>query len=632
MNRSSHRRQRSARRALRTASTLTALGIAANGLRLRSRAGGLARLPDAGSVDVGGWTTVVAQGVSLQSDTIAAAVAWAGSEGLDAVDIVPADLPTARALDLLRQVDTASFRSDPLVEGRTAGHAIVVRDSIAQRAELPTEPIPPAEMIEAARQVKRFAPRTFDVAVAPSETAVEHDADEQLSVQRTVFDRYGTVNLTASSAELAVLGAGAAFAPRAGLAALGLLHAQPAVVFAGGPGGLSPRDLGSQVAARWLIEARRLLRLMRAHAPAPTSIRLGDELRPVYAKELAQGTDHLFEPRVDECPWCDGHDLSVVVSSPDLIQHKPGTFTLESCGSCGHVFQNPRLTIEGLDLYYRDFYDGFAGDEMEKVFASEVGEYEGRATMIAEHLPSPDRWLDVGSGHAHFCLVAGGHFPDTSFEGVEQSSAIDDAARRGWIDRAHRGLFPEVAPDLAGRFDVVSMLHYLEHTRDPRAELDAAVTALAPGGLLMIELPDPECPSGSTLGPYWMPWLQPQHQHFLSIGRLEQALVERGFTILDRYRAPHTPAPDTVVAAWFVAGQLVPRPWMPWLPRPTLVDRALRMAVCTAGAPLALAAAAVAQVRTAASGSEQPGNAFRVLARYDGAGAHDDDVERTATA
>ena len=33
-------------------------------------------------------------------------------------------------------------------------------------------------------------------------------------------------------------------------------------------------------------------------------------------------------------------------------------FTLEQCGDCGHVFQNPRLTPEGLEFYYRDFYDG----------------------------------------------------------------------------------------------------------------------------------------------------------------------------------------------------------------------------------------------------------------------------------
>src|SRR5690606_32572337 len=168
------------------------------------------------------------------------------------------------------------------------------------------------------------------------------------------------------------------------------------------------------------------------------------------------------------------------------------------------------------------------------------------------------------------------------------------AAQRGWIDRAYRGQFPEVAPELADQFDVVSMHHYLEHTREPAEELDAAVTALRPGGLLMIEVPDPESPTGRVLGRYWMPWLQPQHQQFISIGRLEEALRERGFTVLDRYRAKPAPALDTLAAAWFRAGHLVPRPWMPWRPRPTVADRAARVAVLGAAIPLAAGAAVVA--------------------------------------
>jgi hypothetical protein len=57
---------------------------------------------------------------------------------------------------------------------------------------------------------------------------------------------------------------------------------------------------------------------------------------------------------------------------------------------------------------------------------------------------------------------------------------------------------------------------------------------------------------------------------------------------------------------------------MPWLPRPTLVDRLLRFGVCVAGAPLALAASLVSHVSAAVRGGDEPGNAFRVLARYDG--------------
>src|SRR5439155_15722535 len=78
-------------------------------------------------------------------------------------------------------------------------------------------------------------------------------------------------------------------------------------------------------------------------------------------------------------------------------------------------------------------------------------------------------------------------------------------------------------------YDAISMSHYLEHTRDPRLELDAARTALAPAGCLMIEVPDPEYPLGRVLRRYWLPWFQPQHQHLLSVKNLDRLLRERGF-------------------------------------------------------------------------------------------------------
>ncbi len=101
--------------------------------------------------------------------------------------------------------------------------------------------------------------------------------------------------------------------------------------------------------------------------------------------------------------------------------------------------------------------------------------------MVRTH-GTPERWLDVGTGYAHFCVVAHDLWPDTSFDGLDMGVAIEDAQRKGWVGRGYRGQFCELADELAGRYDMVSMHHYLEHTRDPRAELDAATTLPSPTG------------------------------------------------------------------------------------------------------------------------------------------------------
>jgi hypothetical protein len=195
--------------------------------------------------------------------------------------------------------------------------------------------------------------------------------------------------------------------------------------------------------------------------------------RPYYQKQLANGVACFFEPRRATCPWCGSANLSVRLQTSDLIQRKPGRFTLEQCGACQHIFQNPRLTPAGLNFYYRDFYDGLGQKLMEDLFSTRGRSYHGRIEMIKPYV-RPRAWLDVGAGYGHFCRLAREVWPNTIFDGLDQSISVEQAQRRGWVDHGYRGEFIALADELTGRYDVVSMHHYLEHTREPFEELDAA--------------------------------------------------------------------------------------------------------------------------------------------------------------
>ncbi len=94
----------------------------------------------------------------------------------------------------------------------------------------------------------------------------------------------------------------------------------------------------------------------------------------------------------------------------------------------------------------------------------------------------------------------------------------------------------------------------------------------ADGGHLLIELPDPESTWGRWMGRYWLPWFQPQHLHLMSIGILEEALIERGFTIVDIDRAEASQGVDLTAAVWMLIGRFAPPANLPWLPRPTASD------------------------------------------------------------
>jgi SAM-dependent methyltransferase len=301
----------------------------------------------------------------------------------------------------------------------------------------------------------------------------------------------------------------------------------------------------------------------------------------------------------------------------DLLQGKPGTFRLDECRACRHVFQNPRLSLEGLDFYYRDFYDGLGTRSAELLFASTDTSYRGRARMVRGHTV-PRRWLDVGGGHGHFSLIAADEWPDTTFDLLDMSDSVDEAEARRWVSTGYKGLFPDFAPKLAGAYDVVSMHHYLEHTRDPLAELDAAREVLEPGGHLLIEVPNPDSALGRPLGWLWGPWFQPQHQHFLSLGNLTDQLAARGFTVLATdIGTAHQPT-ELAFGLWLLANRVAPRPPMPWVPRLTPAQRAGRVVTFASFAPL-IAVALVLDRLMAPLFRSVPGlsNTYRLLARRD---------------
>ncbi|MFH0176892.1 class I SAM-dependent methyltransferase [Streptomyces cacaoi] len=240
----------------------------------------------------------------------------------------------------------------------------------------------------------------------------------------------------------------------------------------------------------------------------------------------------VHEPRRDDCPWCGSKRLRTRLRAPDLRHRRPGTFVVDECLDCAHAFQNPRLTAEGLALY------GAEGKER-----SDRGHLRATARSMLP-FPEPESWLDVGTGDASFPAAAKELFAYTAFDGVDPTPRVEWARAAGRLDEAHLGRLtaPEVLSRLRGRYDVVSMLHHLEHIRDPRRELAAALTALRPGGHLLVQLPDPASASAAVLGKWWPSYDQPRHLHLIPPANLRAELEAQGCEIVvTDHRTPHTP-------------------------------------------------------------------------------------------
>lgn len=546
--------------------------------KMRGRIGKLAELAPS-EADPAGFRIYAAPGVVVVPETLRAAAAYARDHQVELVDLIPKNLSTMRSLGFAQLVDPAAYRVDRLGPGRTAGHAILVSDALAERARS-TVPTSDVELAKLASNLKHYG--KADAVIAPAERTRAQPLSARYQLLSIVLGPSTPLALGLLVVMWALIAIGVWQGLLAGWIALAAWHVQPLIAL--GATKLMGVDLIPFAILRAPIELFVLIRTIFSAGPTTDAA----QRKPAYDALIAQGLERLHDARRETCPICESRDLVVHRRHPDLFQHKPGTFTLERCTRCAHVFQNPRLSFAGLDFYYKDFYDGLGEAGMEFIFGFGKQPYLDRLAMVRA-VAVPTKWLDVGAGHGHFCVAAREQLPEAQFDGLDMSESIDEAKRRGWVDTAYRGLFPEVAPTIAGHYDAVSMSHYLEHTLDPRLEIAAAHTALGPKGSLMIEVPDPDFFLGKLLGRYWLPWFQPQHLNFVSVKNLDRLLREQGFTPVEWHRGKAHQRVDFFFAIWILLDRVAPPRNLPWRWRGMLAG-AWRSVVWTIGAPFILLA------------------------------------------
>ncbi|ONI91351.1 hypothetical protein ALI144C_01325 [Actinosynnema sp. ALI-1.44] len=578
-------------------------------LRLRGKANQLAVLPELGGDrgDFQSYPQDLADGVRQR------AVAFARIGNLGLVDLVPATLPTVAAVDLLNQVNPRTYRTGRWERGISAGVAILF-DPKAVKGLGITPPADPTEFISVARRVKDRDGVSVDLAVSRDLPAGPYDLSTRAARLRKLGKRPALWTAGSVLGYLAVLGVTLWTWPW-GLIAAGLYSLQPLLAFAGTP--LRPRDLWLTSVFRVAYQPYLWVRTLAGRWRTAAEIQQEKDMLaavPAYADEIERGTERFFEPRRQDCPSCSSTSLARHVRSVDLVQRKPGEFTMDRCVSCGLVFQNPRLSTAGLDFYYRDFYDGHGAAAAEAVFSGKPEPYYDRARMV-QPFTTPRTWLDVGGGHGHFCRGAKEILPGTRFDGLDQGAAIEDAETLGWVTRGYRGNFKDFADGLRGRYDVISMHHYLEHVRDPWEELDIVADTLPDGGYLLIEVPDPEWRLAKLFGRYWMPWFQPQHQNMLPIGVLKKALAERGLRPVAEERAQAHQCNDFALSSYLMLADIAPRSPAPWRPGKPKVKGLRSLVVWSFGIPwLVVAGLLDKTINRAIANRSDCGNAYRVLA------------------
>lgn len=198
---------------------------------------------------------------------------------------------------------------------------------------------------------------------------------------------------------------------------------------------------------------------------------------------LVCGKDNLDEiaeyaslPRVtSDCrPFADGGQLAI-------------------CGSCGAVqkFPNAKWLNEISDIYsgYAAYYQG-DGDE-QVILDSQTGKVRRRSDVIMERfigaysLPERGKALDIGCGSGVTLSALSKVLPEWAFYGqdLDQRNRGRLKSIPGFVD-----IFDCELGNIEGQYDLITLIHSLEHFPSPKQALKEILSKLAPGGLLLVEV------------------------------------------------------------------------------------------------------------------------------------------------
>ena len=219
---------------------------------------------------------------------------------------------------------------------------------------------------------------------------------------------------------------------------------------------------------------------------------------------------------VRSCPACRG-PLQPWRRVPDHEPGSPATHALLRCRSCGTAVTGGPPPPPGAHAAgaYRSGRPRGAG-----LAAPLLRAFDRRRLALLG--PPEGALLDVGAGRGRF--VASARAAGWDAGGIEPSPrepaahvapvAVEDA---------------QVAP---GSLRAITLWHVLEHVEDPEAALRRLRGWLAPGGTLLVGVPDLDSLQARLSGPRWYHLDLPRHRtHFTARG-LESLLDRCGFEVV----------------------------------------------------------------------------------------------------
>ena len=242
-----------------------------------------------------------------------------------------------------------------------------------------------------------------------------------------------------------------------------------------------------------------------------------------------------------DCPYCkSGQTRRIGSNSP--LSH------VRECQSCNLMYRWPKQTDKYNRVFYQFRYIGLASENMRLPepleaenllairFAGHITELGPKADIV-KHLAPSGKVCVYGAnwGYEVAQLSALGY----------DCCGFELSAPRADFGKAHLNV--DVSSDLdavraKGPFSLIYCSHTLEHLPDPRIGLKVFNQMCAPGGHLVLFVPNCGGTAARTQGVSWGPFSSSLHPLSYQADFFRQALPDHGFQVIATSSDPYPPS------------------------------------------------------------------------------------------
>jgi len=230
------------------------------------------------------------------------------------------------------------------------------------------------------------------------------------------------------------------------------------------------------------------------------------------------------------CNFCGSVGYKPVHTLRDIRRKLDNEYQLVACEKCGLLYLYPQPEVAELEAVYSQDYNCFIGaiEESPSLISRWAQTYGlNRRCRTIINRKNSGVLLDVGCSTGNF-LNQMRKFPNWQVVGIEPTEHAAQFAR----DHYQLEVFPTELIDAhlpASTFDVVTMWDVLEHTSNPREQIQEVFRILKPGGLFVIKAPDPSSFEAKYFKEHWVGYDAPVHLFGFPPKVLINQLTQCGF-------------------------------------------------------------------------------------------------------